>query len=270
MRIGSRFVALLSTVALGCAVANASEKYLPGIQQLIDKNRLVVAIGPEDAPPMITTDKNGNLRGYDIELARDIAAKLGVQVEFSRTAGTHELLRAVAEGKADIGISNLGLSIDTARIVSFTKPYLTQSFTMLINRVKGTQFSKLCPTRSELRELVKKPGQIGVMKGTTAAEAVWRVAPEASPKQFGSLASMMAAVQAGELVASLQAEAIAKYFLRQNPAASLRLKLCLIGQRQIQLAIAVRPDAPHLVRWLNVYLDTRLRIPTVDQLVYEQ
>jgi ABC-type amino acid transport substrate-binding protein len=110
MRAGSGFVALLSTVALGSAMASASETYLPGIQQLIDNNRLVVAIGP-DAPPMTMTDKNGNLRGYEIEIARDIGAELGVQVAFSRTAGTDELLRAVAEGKADIGISNLGLNV---------------------------------------------------------------------------------------------------------------------------------------------------------------
>jgi polar amino acid transport system substrate-binding protein len=269
MRTGSRFVALLSTVALGCAVASASETYLPGIQQLIDENKLIVAIGP-DAPPMIMTDKNGNLRGYDIELARDIATELGVPVEFSRTAGTDELLRAVAEGKAAIGMSNLSLNVRAARIVSFTKPYFTEAFTLLVNRVKGTQFNKLCPSLSERRELAKKPGQIGVMKGDTAIEVIRRRVPGASPKEFGSLASMMAAVQTGEVVASAQAEALAKYFLRQNPSASLRLKLCLISERQIQLAIAVRPDAPHLLRWLNVYLDTRLRIPSVDELVYEQ
>ena len=269
MRVGSRFVALLSTVVLGGAVASASETYLPGIQQLIDNNKLVVAIGP-DAPPMIMTDKNGNLRGYEIEIARDIGAELGVQVAFSRTVGTDELLRAVAEGKADIGISNLGLNVHIARIVSFTKPYLTESSALLVNRVKGIQFNKSCPSQSERRELAQKPGQIGVMKGDTEVEVMRRKVPEASLKEFDSLASMMAAVQAGEIVASAQAEAVAKYFLRQNPSASLRLKLCLIDDRQIRLAIAVRPDSPHLLRWLNVYLDTRLRIPSVDELVYEQ
>lgn len=268
MRAGSRFVALLSTVALGGAMASASETYLPGIQQLIDKNKLVVAVGP-DAPPMIMTDKNGNLRGYDIELARDIAAKLGVLVEFSRAAGTNELLRAVAEGKADIGISNLSQNVHTARIVSLTKPYFIQSFTLLVNRVKGTHFNKSCPSLSERHELAKKPGQVGVMKGDTTVEVMRRTVPETSPKEFDSLASMMAAVQTGQVVASGQAEALAKYFLRHNPSASLRLKLCLIRQQMIQLAIAVRPDAPHLLRWLNVYLDTQVGIPSVDELVYE-
>ena len=107
------------------------------------------------------------------------------------------------------------------------------------------------------------------MKGDTTVEVIRRTVPEASPKEFDSLASMMAAVQTGQVVASGQAEALAKYFLRQNPSASLRLKLCLIRQQMIQLAIAVRPDAPHLLRWLNVYLDTQVGIPSVDELVYE-
>lgn len=269
MRAGSRLVALLVTLALGSAMASASEKYLPGIQQLIDKNELVVAVGP-DAPPMVMTDKNGNLKGYEIELARAIGANLGVRVEFSRAAGTDELLRVVARGKADIGISNLGVNVDTARIVALTKPYLIQSPALLVNRVKGTQFNRSCPSLSERRELVERPGQIGVMKGDTTVEVLKRTTPGASPRKFDSLGSMMAAVQSGEIVASVQTEAVAKYFLRQNPSASLRLKLCLIGEREIRLAIAVRPDAPHLLRWLNVYLDTEAGTPSVDELVYEQ
>ena len=67
---------------------------------------------------------------------------------------------------------------------------------------------------------------------------------------------MLKAVTTGKLLASTQGEVAARYYLHTNPYANIRLKLCE-GIGIDHIGIAVRPDAPDLVGWINVLLDDR-------------
>ncbi len=84
-----RLSVFLLAAVTGAATA-AGGKYLPDLQQILDKKKLVVAVITQDVPPMIETDKDGKLTGFDIELARAIAKRLEVEVEFVRTAETYD------------------------------------------------------------------------------------------------------------------------------------------------------------------------------------
>ena len=82
---------------LGSAAgAVAGESTFPDIQRILDQGKLSVAVRSRDAPPMIMTDNKGALTGSEADLARDIGKKMGVAVEFVRTADTYEKLRFAA------------------------------------------------------------------------------------------------------------------------------------------------------------------------------
>lgn len=258
----------MALAALYCASAKA-EQYLPDIQRIVDNKKIVVAMTAQDIPPMVMVNKDGALAGIDIGLARDIATKLGVPVEFSRKAKSEDgVIRQVAAGQADIGISNLSRSVDWASLVLLTKPYLVQTPTVLIGRVKALQRGSPCPSRADLRQFAEQqPQQVGVLAGSSYLIGIRRESSKISPKKFSSLSDMMDALQKGEVAVTSQGEIIGKYFLRKHPRAAIRFRLCEVDRPDDQLAIAVRPDAPNLLRWLNVYIETELQPLDVDQLI---
>ncbi len=268
MKICARTIVLAVTLFLGCARSDAAEKYLPDIQRIVDNGKLVIAVTSVDIPPMVMTDNNGNLSGFDIELARDIAAALGVRSEFVVAGTSKELIAAVAGGKADIALSNLSVNVEDAKIVYFTTPYLVQSLTLLVNRKRGIQFNRYCPSLANADELTRSPNEIGVRSESQYERILMANDPYAVPRRFDAVSDLLEAALRGDILASMQGEVVAKGFLQQNPQASILLKLCPIGEEKDHIAIAVRPDAPGLLKWIDVYLELRGVVIDADQVIY--
>ncbi|RBO91497.1 ABC transporter substrate-binding protein/permease [Nocardia puris] len=134
----------------------------------IDVNRLglltpgVLSVGTlSDAPPSICVNSAGSFTGFDNELLRAVAAKLGLRVEFSGTefAG---LLAQVAGGRFDVGSSNITTTDARRELVGFTNGYDFGYFALVVSDtspVKG--FDDLGPG-----------SRIAVVQGTVQDEYV--------------------------------------------------------------------------------------------------
>ncbi len=261
-------MALLFPAAPAMPSYAQDNELLGDLQEIVDRQKLVVAVVAHDIPPMVVTKEDGELDGFDPHLARDLAKRLKVQVEFLRTAETFgEVIDQVARGEADVGISNLARNYLRAQRVYFTTPYLEMSMTMLVNRVKGMQYNRRCPTFRETLRLLQVPGQIGLLYDSHLQEMANAVLTEIGFKEFGSFDDLVAAAEQGEILGALLGEISAKHHLRRNPGAAIRLRVCDIEKKVGQVAIAVRPDAPDLLRWLDVYLETWLVGLSVENLL---
>ncbi|MFE6923736.1 ABC transporter substrate-binding protein/permease [Nocardia sp. NPDC057663] len=92
-----------------------------------------------DAPPSICVNGQGSFTGFDNELLRAIAAKLGLQVEFSGTefAG---LLAQVSGKRFDVGSSNITTTDARRELVGFTNGYDFGYFSLVVpqgSAIKG-------------------------------------------------------------------------------------------------------------------------------------
>ncbi len=76
------------------------------LEKIKDKGEIVISVSP-DYPPMEFIDKDNNVVGSDIELAKYIAEKLGVELKIE-TMDFSAALTAVDFDKADIGVSGFG------------------------------------------------------------------------------------------------------------------------------------------------------------------
>ncbi|MFQ5551676.1 MAG: substrate-binding periplasmic protein, partial [Gemmatimonadales bacterium] len=245
-------------VSLVPSATAADTKYLPDIQRIVDKGELAVAVIAQDIPPMIVTGEKGRLQGFDPELARAIAKALGVEVKFIRRARTFdEVVEQVASGVADVGISYLTQTPRRAMRIYFTRHYLTQNWSLLVNRVQSIRNGWDCPDFPELEVAAKQEGKIGVLRGSSSAQLLETAIPEALPERFKSFVEMETAVRNGKVVASLQGEILARGILRRYPRLRIYMKLCEMRDTDDLIAIAVRPDAPNLRYWLNVFLESR-------------
>jgi ABC-type amino acid transport substrate-binding protein len=253
------------------AAAADEPAVFPDIQRILDAGVIRVAIRARDAAPMIMTDAEGELAGSEPDLARDLARKLGVAVKFLRSAESYDgVVDLVARKDADIAISYLSGGVQRARHVFFSRPYIRQSGRLVYNRA---QFAKLKRAYGidGVRDIRGTPAanelQVGVIAGSVYETNLERDFPASRLQRFDDLREMMAAVRRGETFAALHGGLQVDYFMRRHPATAIYVAVDPDIRQPSDIRIAVRPDAPHLLRWVDLYLSDHVGMQDDSEIV---
>jgi polar amino acid transport system substrate-binding protein len=258
--VNGRAAALLAAwLLLVCNPAVvAGESTFPDIQRVLDAGKLRVAIRAKDTPPVIMIGDDGTVTGAEADLARDLAKKMGVAVDFVRSADTYDgVVEVVARGEADLGISFLSSDVRRAKRVYFSRPYLKQKRRVLYNRAAFARlkrdfdvetFTQLAGTEA-VADL-----KIGVVKGSLYGPLLRRDYPKVQVQPFPGLAEMIEAVKAGRVYAGFHGGLQLDYYMRQHPETAIYIGVDPEARYPSDISIAVRPDSPNLLRWVNVYL----------------
>jgi polar amino acid transport system substrate-binding protein len=160
----------------------------------IDKSKLglitpgTLKVGTlSDAPPNIFIDKDGNFTGYDNELLKAAAAKLGLKVEFASTK-FQSLLAQVKNKQFDVGSSSISTTDARRETVAFTNGY--DFGYMAIVTKDGAKVK----TFDDLKEGVR----IGVVQGTVQDDFVTNTL-KLEPVRFPDYNTVYANVKSGQI-----------------------------------------------------------------------
>ena len=146
-------------------VEAAENSFINDIQQ---RGFLKVGLPPYNTPPAYYIDpKTDKLSGYDVELARQLAGKLGVNVEFDRTSESfNSLVKRVGAGDFDLAIGKLGLTYNRL-YDAFPIQYLSFRHALLANR-KFISSLKVDPDDPEFGSALKSSQiRIGSISNST-------------------------------------------------------------------------------------------------------
>ena len=135
MRARYAFVSVLAVAAIaltGCSdsgpqkleekiVVEADEAAVALLPADLQGATLTVGIDPYYAPNEYMDD-NGEIAGWEIDLADAIAQKLGVTFEYKETA-FDEILPAVADGSLHLGFSSFSDTVERQKVVDFVNYY---------------------------------------------------------------------------------------------------------------------------------------------------
>ncbi len=254
----SLLTATLGLCAAFCVCAD-------GIHDISAKGKLTVCMMERDLPPFLMSGADGKLAGYDVEIARGIAAELGVQLAIERKAKTfNELVDAVESGKADIAISKLSRTLARARKVIFTEPYLTLHKALLVNRLELAKRRGDTPVPEYVQAL---RGSVGVLSGSSYQEFAASMFPKAQVKPFADWADIVREVDSGALLCGFRDDLEIKRSMRSLPSASLRLMSVIFRDAEDPIAIAVDAKNIQLRLWIDEYLDERKLRTTADKLL---
>ncbi|MFH5230698.1 ABC transporter substrate-binding protein/permease [Antrihabitans spumae] len=207
-----------------------------------------------DAPPSICVDSTGTFTGYDNELLKAVAAKLGLDVEFSGTefAG---LLSQVATRRFDVGSSSITTTDERRNTVGFTNGY------------DFGYFSLVAPTDSSVKGFadLNAGTRIGVVQGTVQDDYVVNTL-KLDPVKFPDYNTAYANLKTGQIDAwvapSQQAEGAIK---DGDPTAIVQNTFSLNNF----VGWAVAKDNPALADALNSGLDAVIADGTWAELYAE-
>lgn len=121
-------VLLLSLTACGKQEVNDNKDLLSVIKE---RGTLVVATEGDWSPYTYHDEETNELVGFDVELGKMIADKLGVKVEYKET-DWDSILAGVQSGSFDLGINGITYSEERAQSFSFSTPYLYDQTVLIV------------------------------------------------------------------------------------------------------------------------------------------
>lgn len=170
MKHMKKIVAVLFAVLLMTSLAACSEKeetggagtveYSADVQAIVDRGTLRVGVKNAVTGFGFQDTLTGEYSGLEIEIAKKIAAELGVEYEFTAvTAATRtELLDS---GDIDCVLATFTITDERKKSWDFSTPYFTDFVTVLVENASGI---------TSLDGLVDQ--KVGVSSGSTSAKAL--------------------------------------------------------------------------------------------------
>ncbi|MEH6633889.1 MAG: transporter substrate-binding domain-containing protein [Halioglobus sp.] len=123
-------------------------------------------------PPMNMTNREGGLMGFDVDLAKALAAAMKVELDI-KVMPFGQLMTALEENKIDMVLSSMSITPARTQLVSFVGPYMMSGKSIL---TKNDVLSKI----SSSEEFNRKDLKLMALSNSTSASFVRAAAPEAS------------------------------------------------------------------------------------------
>jgi polar amino acid transport system substrate-binding protein len=193
----------IAALPVGDRGADAADSILTDV---LRRGAVRIAISTGN-PPTRFEDENGNLQGYDIDIANYLAKQLGVTIEYIRTdtAGRVAMLQTK---KVDITVASFTPNLERLKSVGFTDPYLTDVLT-LMSRTDRKDLASL----DDFNKLEIK---VAIPRGSTAAKALATYVPKATIVEFSGNADTLSAIDAGQVDAICAGDALVNWTVKKS------------------------------------------------------
>ncbi len=222
---------------------------------LLNDGQLTIITSP-DYPPFENIE-NGELEGFEIDLAKAVAGQMGLEPNFVQMQFDTIIPAITAGGQGDVGMSGFSVDPDRAKEIDFTESYYIDDQAVAVMQNSGI-------TEENAATALNAAGMIiAVQTGTTGETYVQENFPNATVQGYGNSTDCFAAMQSG------QANAVCT-----NLAVVQRMIDTAYGDAQIVLeyatgeeyAAVVAQDNPELTKQINEALKTLEENGTIEEI----
>ncbi|WP_062236320.1 transporter substrate-binding domain-containing protein [Aureimonas sp. N4] len=230
-----------SLLAAGLALAGLVSLALPAsadaLSDIESRGTLRVAV-PQDFPPFGSVGTDMTPQGYDIDMAKLIAQKMGVKLELTPVTSANRV-PFLQTGKVDLVISSLGKNPDREKVIDFSTAYAP-----FYNGVFG-------PADIQVKDAAELAGKtIGVTRGSVEDLELTKVAPsDATIKRYEDNNGTISAFLSGQVPLVATGNVVAAAIIERNPPKRPELKFlikdspCYIGLPKGADALKTKVDA---------------------------
>jgi polar amino acid transport system substrate-binding protein len=206
------------------------------VAQIKAKGKLVIGV-MVDVPPYAILDENNEPAGYDADIARILAKRMGVKLEMVVVTGPNRIPYLLT-GKVDILVAVLGIVPERTKLVAFSQPY--EGFSTFIWGPKN----KKIDTAADLVGMT-----VGVPRANTADIALSKIVPPGvNILRFDDDASVRQALAAGQVDVVTGSTTSVPALERLTGKGKYERKFDVLTQVN---GIAVRPGQTELLTWIN-------------------
>ena len=193
-RVFFRLAGIFFLAAFGAAGASAAGE--SAIEQILARGK--IRVGMSSFTPWVMRAKNGDIIGFEPDVARELAKDMGVKAELVPTAWDG-IIPALLGGKFDVIIGGMRITPKRNLKINFTRPYADTGHNIFAGRAKAAGFSSLA-------DFNKPEVVIAMRRGISAVDIVKRIMPQAVVRQFDDEVTVIREVINGNAHGSVTAE----------------------------------------------------------------
>lgn len=228
-----------------CTSSQAADQTLweqSTLNQILKRGELRVGL-EAGYMPFEMRDKKGNIIGFDVDLARLMARRMGVKLTLVNTQWDG-IIPALLTDKFDILISGMTITAERNLQVNFVDPYMVIGQSVLLSRALEGRIHSY-------EELNDPKYTVATKLGTTGEIAARKYLNRATLKNFETEVDAALQVRNNRVDAFVYDLPYNAVYAAQNPDAVIHLNEPFTRE---SLGWAVRKGDPDFLNWLNNFL----------------
>lgn len=196
-------VTLLAAAGLAAAWLPAPASAADLLATVKARGTLKVALEGTYPPFNYKDQKTGQLAGYDVDVARLLAAKLGVKVEFVSSEWA-SILAGLSANKYDVIISQVGINPKREQAFDFSTPYIYSMPQLIVRKDEKAVYTSLADLKGK---------KLGVGQGSVYEQQA-KAVPGIDVRSYAAAPDTMSDLASGRLDAALNDSLMSAYLLK--------------------------------------------------------
>jgi len=211
------------------------------------RNSGTLRVGVTLFPPWAARGADGELAGFEVDVARQLAADMKVKIEILPYA-LERLVPALESGEIDLIAAGLTITPERALHVNFSEPYAESGITLATHLQRTANVADIGALNSD--EIT-----IAAVEGSVAVQLARRLWPRANLAVFASVEAAAEALLAGEVHGYLEDEPVPTFLALENPdIIDVPTARPLLASRA---GFAVNKGDPDFLAFLNAWIEAR-------------
>lgn len=198
---------ILAVIALAMATAFTPLHAQSAVDEI--QKRGSIRVGMSTFVPWAMRDKKGELIGFEIDVAKQLASDMEVKVEFVPTAWDG-IIPALLAGKFDVIIGGMSITEERAKTVDFTIPYAHSSLGVMANK-------KIAENLTWPDDYNSTDVTFVCRRGATPCTYIQEQFPKATLRQFDDQGQTLQEVLNGNAHAMISSQPLPAHTIFANP-----------------------------------------------------
>lgn len=212
------------------------------LDRVVENKVLVVGMSG-DQPPMNMKNRQGELMGFDVDLAKALANAMHADLKLSPMP-FGDLSKALEAGKIDMIVSGMAITAERSRSASFVGPYMMSGKSILATRAAIEEIASGGIAATDVK--------LAALKNSTSASFVLEAAPNATLVEVANYEEAIEMVTSGAVAGMVADAPVCQLQVLRNPDAGL---VTLDKPLTVEpFGIAVASDDPQFLNLVRNYL----------------
>lgn len=240
--------AIVVTVLASALAITSSSVWAGKLEDIRDRGYIKVGVSLGGEPIGFRDQKNQPV-GYDVDLAKRLADKLGVETRFTDVHGDARVSMLYSD-QLDAVIGNMSATLERAKSINFSIPYARAGLRVVYQKDQ---------TIRSLQELSGKRVVVG--RGSTGEVFLKREVPEAELVYTDNFApDGVLLLRQGRVDAGIEDSSLIDYVATNNP------KLVTLAglYSNDPIAIGIRKGDPEFLRWVDMFVSEYINSGTYE------
>ncbi|MDO5707453.1 MAG: transporter substrate-binding domain-containing protein [Andreesenia angusta] len=221
---------------VGCG--DSKDESAKDLEKIKEKGEVVLGTSA-DYPPFEFMDKEGNFLGMDIEIAKELAKDMGVELKI-QDMQFESLITALNANKVDMILSGMNPTEERRENVDFSDIYYESKHFMIVREADLDKIKK---------EEDLKGKKIGVQLGTTQEKLAKEKFKDSEFEVLPAIPDLIMLLENNKVDAVVTEDAVAENYANVND--KLSLNGLSYEDSESGVSVAVRKNNPELVEQLN-------------------